>query len=475
MKLLRRDTAASGASRRAPADLDPEVEGLVEESRRRVSRPPSGRDRWVSALIAGAFVGAALPLALLPDSGRHPSALTIALVIVVYAIVSHVQFEVGTGSVVPTQLVLVPMLFVLPAGMVPLCVAAGLVLDHAVEVARGRAPLGRILVILGSSWHAVGPALVLVLAGEAAPGLHLWPLYLAALAAQFAFDFVSAAARDWLVLGVSPRAELRFMGWVYLVDAVLAPVGLLAAMAAVGYTTLAFLLALPLVGLLGIFARERRTRIDHALELSQAYRGTAFLLGDVVEADDAYTGSHSRDVVSLVLDVSDALGLDAADRRRAEFAALLHDVGKIRIPGEIINKPGPLTHEERAIVDTHTIEGEKLLERVGGLLGEVGRIVRSCHERWDGDGYPDGLTGEEIPLVARVVSCCDAYNAMTTTRSYRAALPAETAITELRAHAGAQFDPAVVDALVRIVEGEWAAEPARRLAAVAQESLQTAY
>src|SRR5207244_8593038 len=103
-----------------------------------------------------------------------------------------------------------------------------------------------------------------------------------------------------------------------------------------------------LVGLLGYFARERKTRIDHALELSHAYRGTALLLGDVVEADDAYTGSHSRDVVQLVLDVSDELGLSARERRDAEFVALLHDIGKIRIPAEIANKPGPLGVGERA-------------------------------------------------------------------------------------------------------------------------------
>ena len=149
-------------------------------------------------------------------------------------------------------------------------------------------------------------------------------------------------------------------------------------------------------------------RIDHALELGHAYRGTALLLGDVVEADDAYTGSHSRDVVELVLGVAGQLGLSPAERRQAEFAALLHDVGKVRIPSEIINKPGPLTSAERAVIETHTIEGEQMLEKVGGLLGEVGRIVRSCHERVDGAGYPDRLAGEEIPLIARIVCCCDA-------------------------------------------------------------------
>jgi HD-GYP domain-containing protein (c-di-GMP phosphodiesterase class II) len=212
------------------------------------------------------------------------------------------------------------------------------------------------------------------------------------------------------------------------------------------------LLGLPLIALLTVFSRERRVRIDHELELRDAYRGTAFLLGDVVEADDAYTGHHSQDVVRLTLEVVDELGLSASERRDAEFAALLHDVGKVRVPNEIINKPGKLTDEEFEIVKRHTIEGEQMLLRVGGLLGEVGRIVRSCHERWDGAGYPDGIAGEEIPLIARIVCCCDAFNAMTTDRSYRKALPLHEAIAELRRTSGTQFDPKVVDALIATVE-----------------------
>ena len=95
-----------------------------------------------------------------------------------------------------------------------------------------------------------------------------------------------------------------------------------------------------------------------------------------------------------------------------------------------------------------------MLEKVGGLLGQVGAVVRSCHERWDGGGYPDGLAGEAIPLVARIVSCCDAYNAMTTDRSYRAALAEHEALAELAANSGGQFDPAVVDALFRVLDAE---------------------
>jgi HD-GYP domain-containing protein (c-di-GMP phosphodiesterase class II) len=208
---------------------------------------------------------------------------------------------------------------------------------------------------------------------------------------------------------------------------------------------------LPLIGLLGFFARERKTRIDHALELSHAYRGTALLLGDVVEADDAYTGSHSRDVVELVLAVCDDLDLPARARRDAEFVALLHDIGKIRIPAEIIHKPGPLDPEERAIINTHTLEGERLLAQIGGLLGQVGRVVRSCHERWDGGGYPDGLAGETIPRIARIVCACDAYSAITTSRPYRAARTPAEALEELQRGAGTQFDPQVVDALERVL------------------------
>jgi HD-GYP domain-containing protein (c-di-GMP phosphodiesterase class II) len=149
-----------------------------------------------------------------------------------------------------------------------------------------------------------------------------------------------------------------------------------------------------------------------------------------------------------VLSVAEELGLDQRQLRDAEFVALLHDVGKVRIPTELIRKPGPLTPEERTLMETHTIEGQEMLEKVGGLLGEVGRVVRSCHERYDGRGYPDGLAGEEIPLIARIVAACDALSAMTTDRSYRAALPLSAAVDELRGNAGTQFDPDVIEALI---------------------------
>jgi HD-GYP domain-containing protein (c-di-GMP phosphodiesterase class II) len=272
-----------------------------------------------------------------------------------------------------------------------------------------------------------------------------------ALAAQFALELVTYTARDMLGVGVPIATLLRAYRWVFTVDSLLTPIGFLVAVAGAEWSG-SFLLVLPLVLLLRVFALERTARIDQALELSHAYRGTAFLLGDVVEADDAYTGSHSREVVELVLGVVDRLGLDSRTRQRAEFAALLHDVGKIRIPNELIHKPGSLDADEWALMKTHTLEGEQMLVRVGGLLGEVGRVVRSCHERWDGGGYPDGLAGEAIPVEARIVFVCDAFNAMTTERAYRAARTVEEALTELRACSGTQFDPQVVEALAGVLE-----------------------
>jgi HD-GYP domain-containing protein (c-di-GMP phosphodiesterase class II) len=149
--------------------------------------------------------------------------------------------------------------------------------------------------------------------------------------------------------------------------------------------------------------------------------------------------------------VADHLGLDEDTRRAAELGALLHDVGKIAIPKSIINKPGSLDDDEWALMKMHTIEGQRMLERVGGLLSRVGVVVRASNERWDGGGYPDRLVGVEIPLAARIVSACDAYNAMTTDRSYRRALPLETAVAEMLDCAGTQFDPAVVQGLCKVI------------------------
>jgi HD-GYP domain-containing protein (c-di-GMP phosphodiesterase class II) len=432
------------------ADLDGDA--LIEQSRQLAATPLGDRDRLASLLLAVPFLLVAVALALLAHSSRQAGLWTFAVFVISYAFASRIDFEVGTGSAVPTQLVLIPMLALLPVQDVPLCVVAGLLLGGLPDYARGRVPAARSVLRFVNSWHAVGPALVLIAAGQPEPTPRNLGIYALALVAQFAFDFGSTALRDRLGLGVSPFSLVRFMVWIWAVDLALTPIAILAALGARADPWLV-VFSLPVMELLAYFARERQVRIDHALELGHAYRGTAMLLGDVVEADDEYTGSHSRDVVTLVLDVAGKLGLDAREQRDAEFAALLHDIGKIKIPGEIINKPGKLTDEEWVVMKTHTVEGEKLLSQVGGILGNVGRIVRSCHEDWDGTGYPDGLAAEDIPLVARIVRACDAFSAMTTDRSYRKARPVEEAVAELRRCSGTDFDPAVIEALAASVVG----------------------
>jgi HD-GYP domain-containing protein (c-di-GMP phosphodiesterase class II) len=425
---------------------DPAVEQLLEETRNLTPRALEHRDRIVEVAVAALFLAVAIPLALTASFATGDIAAAVVLVLG-YASASRVEFALGGGYGVPTQVVFVPMLFAVDPGVAPLLVAAGCVAGTILRQLRGRIRPDRVLLAAGNAWYALGPAAVLTIAGTGSPNWSDWPIYIAALASQFVVDGVISVVREAVGRGVPATMTIRELRWVVGCDGLLAPIGLLAALATTS-APYAFALAFPLIGLLGLFARERQARLDQALELSHAYRGTAMLLGDVVEADDQYTGDHSRDVVSLALTLGDLLHIPAHERLELEFAALLHDVGKLAIPKEIINKPGPLTDEERALVNTHTIEGHRMLKRVGGRLERVGQIVRASHERWDGGGYPDGLAGEEIPLAARIVSAADAFNAMTTDRPYRLGRPEHEAMEEMLACSGSQFDPRVVEAMI---------------------------
>jgi HD-GYP domain-containing protein (c-di-GMP phosphodiesterase class II) len=318
---------------------------------------------------------------------------------------------------------------------------------------RGALHPQRVAVGVGDAAHTLAPALVLALAAPATPSWSALPIYVLALGSQFALDLAIAVGRDWFVVGLGFDLGLPLVAWTWLVDAVLATIGLLAALAARD-APFGALLVLPLVGLLHVFSRERSARIEQSIELSRAYRGTTLLLSDVLDDDDAYTAFHSRGVVQLSIAVADRLGLDERQKRNVEFGALLHDIGKIAIPKEILNKPGKLSPDEWIVMETHTVEGQRLLDRVGGVLREVGQIVRSSHERWDGSGYPDSLTADQIPLESSIVSVCDAFSAMTTDRPYRKALSLEKAISELRENSGTQFCPAAVDAMVELIEAD---------------------
>ena len=426
------------------------AERLMTDRYARRSGPAARREAIVEAGSAMAFLLLAVALSRIADAPPAQWELTVASIVAI-ALASRVEFDVGAGFVTPLQLVFVPILFLTDPAWAPLIVVAGLILSRVVEAARGGSIVRHALIGTGNGWFTMGPALVLTIAGVDTLAWEHWPLYVLALASQFLGDTAAGMVREWLVLGVPPRLQLRMMGLVFLVDILLTPIGLLAALAGQD-EPLAFLLVLPLAGLLAIFARERAARIDQAIELSKAYRGTALLLGDVISDDDEYTGEHSYGVIALALQIADEMGLDEDERRLVEFGALLHDVGKIGVPKEIINKAGPLDDEEWAIMKQHTVYGQQMLDKVGGSMTDVGVIVRASHERWDGKGYPDGTAGEDVPRAARIVAVADTFSAITTTRSYRKAQTPEAAIDELKRCAGTQFDPKVVEAAIAVLE-----------------------
>ena len=392
--------------------------------RARTWRPASA---LVETVIGVAFVLAAAGIWWLePPDGF--ALIPAGLCLLVMVLATRVRLDTPFGFTVATQLAFVPLLFAIPIAVVPAAVVAALMIARLPDVCAGTVRPSRLLLSVGNAWFAIGPVAVFAVA-MTQPDRAGLPLLVIALAAQFVVDFAVSAVRFWSDRAASLSAQLRET-WVYAIDAALSGVALVVA-EAVRAHPVAALAPLPLLALLAVFARERHERMESLLELNNAYRGTALVLGAVVEADDGYTGEHCRGVVQLALAVGEVLGLDAEQRRNLEFGALLHDVGKIAIPKEIINKPGKLDPDEWEIITTHTLEGQKLLDRVGGFMRNVGLIVRCHHERWDGTGYPDGLAGEAIPLEARIITCCDSWNAMRTDRSYRNALSHEVALAEL--------------------------------------------
>jgi putative nucleotidyltransferase with HDIG domain len=425
---------------------------LTEESRSRVQQPLRGRELAASAIVGIPFAVISVLLLATGDVG-HVAALDVVLFVLSLAVIGRLEFEIGAGYTVPTQLMFVPLLFVLPAAIAPLIVVAALLGDRLPDVLARRLHPQRLVLVLADAWFALGPAAVFVAAGLDTPNLSDWPLYALALAAQFAGDYCSSVLGERLAHGVRPALVLAGLREVWLVDALLSPIGLLAAFSST-IERRSYLLVLPLGALLAVFARERRERIGTAIELSSAYRGTAMLLGDVLAEDDEYTGTHSQGVVVLALAIGDELRVHEEERRMIEFGALLHDIGKMSTPKEILHKPGPLSDEEWETMRRHTIDGQRMLDQVGGTLHEAGEVVRASHEWFDGRGYPDHKRGHEIPLAARIVAVADAYSAMTTRRSYREPLTREAAIDELRVNSGTQFDPAVVDAALTVLARE---------------------
>jgi putative nucleotidyltransferase with HDIG domain len=200
--------------------------------------------------------------------------------------------------------------------------------------------------------------------------------------------------------------------------------------------------------------QEQRSLTGQLVEvnanLERANLSFASALVTTLDARDRYTAGHSAAVAIYARDIAARMGLPEEDRKRAHLCGLVHDIGKVGLPAGLLEKPGALTHEERREMQRHSEIGERILSKVESY-SEIASIVRHHHERLDGDGYPDGLTGDEIPLLSRIIAVADAYNAMTSDRPYRDAMESHIARLRLAEGAMSQFDPMVVEAFEEIL------------------------
>ncbi len=754
----RTDVAISSAEGGAPMNepalddirsADP-VERLLEDSWKARGRRFSRRELAVETVASTLFLGCAIPLALAALASHSMDPLLAVVLVLLYAVASRgIQFPIGAGYVVPSYLVLVPMLLLLPPGIVPLLAAGGLVVGTLGQVAARRVGPERVLFSIPDAWHALGPALVLVLAGRIHGDARLILVYVAAFLAGCLLDLASATLREAMAMGIASRVQIRVIAVVWLIDACIAPLGILVAHTA-RRAPADVLLILPLVGVLLLLSRDRSARIaeaqrrldlvahertrlqaavrrlgdafaakldlnaltdivlrgsiealgaaagqltlsgpfdprvleiastprfaaalraaanlaqsdeqpcrlerdgvwalalpfgfssdagrahgalavaredrafrddeedvifglverarqaaadivahqllreqavtdaltglgnrrklaadlderlaaasasqplvlmmfdldgfksyndtfghlagdtvlarlggkladavsaygtayrlggdefcvlaaarydelhtvlcaaagalvergenfsvgasygavllpheatdlDYALQLADERmyarkRGRPSLAGDqtrdvlirIIHAKQPSLQNHSSEVAELCLRVGRRLKMTAEELDELARAAELHDIGKVGIPDAILEKPAALSESEWEFMHQHTVLGERILSAAPALR-PVAVIVRASHERWDGLGYPDGLAGAEIPLGARIIAACDAYEAMTTDRCYRRRIGHDAACQELRRGAGRQFDPNVVEALL---------------------------
>ena len=599
------DTALSDYQLSSDSPLsDPRAEDpadrLLEESlSRRQGRAPR-RELAVETAAAGLFLAVAIPLAFPPFLAGHVDLPLAGLLLTLYALAAGtVRFPIGAGYLVPTYVILVPMLLLLPPATVPLLAALAWLAASAGRLAARRGRPEHVLMAVPNAWHAVGPALVLVVAGAHHGTLPTAAIYMLAFLAGCVTDLVVSAIREAAANGVAPEVQLRVAAQVWLIDGCIAPLGLLLALAA-RHDHRTLLMVLPLGALLLVLQRDRTHRIlqaqerlelaitdpltrlgnrrklavdlterfatvspaeplvlmvfdlngfktyndtfghvagdallarmgsrladvvspagmayrlggdefcvvlpaqpheipsavtraaaalredgetfsiaaaggavlipheasspDYALQLadermylqkqerypSAAHEQTRDVLVRIMQAKQPGLNDHSSEVSRLAVAVGRRLGMDSEQIDELARAADLHDIGKVGIPDAILEKPGKLGPEEWELIQQHTILGERILSAAPALR-PVARIVRASHEHWNGAGYPDGLAGESIPLAARIVAACDAYDAITSNRCYRPARSAAMARAELVREAGRQFDPVVVAAVL---------------------------
>ncbi|GGJ10801.1 HD-GYP domain-containing protein [Streptomyces brasiliensis] len=394
------------------------------------------RARVYVALVAVLAVLCLLPL---PDTPVPWGA--VAPLAALYAVCEHVVLRRFGGTFYP---VLLAGAFLLPPPVAALVPLPGILLAGAAQPR----PLRRI-------WRAAQSSLAVWAAAQVHEGLggrdavvgSDFPYALVpAGAAVLAFCLVLAVL-DGGVLALAETVPVR-RAWRGLLPRSLAPIGahgLAGLMMAVLWRSpygpvAALLVLLPMGVSWWVFAQYHRERAAH--------QATIRALVQAVDIKDRYTRGHSERVGQASVMIARELGMDDERVEVLRFAGILHDVGKLGVPTRLLRKDGPLTPEERRVIELHPEYGHEMVRGIS-FLGEARAAILHHHERLDGSGYPYGLVGTQIPECARVVAVADAFDAMTSTRSYRRARPVPTALAELERCAGAQFDPRMVGALTR--------------------------
>ncbi len=204
--------------------------------------------------------------------------------------------------------------------------------------------------------------------------------------------------------------------------------------------------------------RSQRRAVDDAfVKLNESYRTTVRALAAALELRDDQTGNHADRVTGLALELTAVVDPELALDPQVEYGFLLHDLGKIGVSDAILLKPGPLTAKEQEAMRDHPILGERIVARIPYLAGVARQVVAAHHERWDGNGYPRRLRGEQIPFAARIFAAADAFDAMTNERPYRAAMKVDAALAEIERGTGTQFEPRIVEAFLSLSAFETAA------------------
>jgi PAS domain S-box-containing protein len=424
---VRLTTAAGAASAVANS--------LLEQREPSVARRLTARERRVESIMAALFALVAGALVFVYAGEAH-HATTALLLVTTYAFVARVRFQLGPGLVRPTQLVLVPMVFLLAPPVVPALVAGASILSELPEVARRRADPERLLVAIADCWHTVGPAIVVTALGAGDPVEISWGLFAMALLSQFAVDFVASILREWLGAGIRPRKLAPVLAMVYLVDTLLAPIGLLAVLASREQPE-AFLLAVAPGALLAVIARERRARIELDLTLGRAYRRSTRALDEQAQDLRREAGRLKR---------SDGVGdivATAQDRGALERLLLTTTIEAVQADcGRLSTGGHDGTSAERVILSRHGIDAGALRAAEAALLSGAGYSQVTIGE----------LTALAIPLTSQPSAEGDC---LTVGRVGRAFSPAERELLEhLAAQAAVSLENMRLQGLRRKTEEE---------------------